>query len=189
MFTLLIFPPSHSVKSWGMKWFCHCQQIDNWVCFDFLGCPFPIPMLLDWHLQKHSRTYESGPTVLKEKNTMEILLSPSQYSLVCTQPATYLGRRSHLLFCQITSPWYSFLPVVLKEKIILPWTYAQNILLFIVVNYSKDDRGERVSSCASAWCLVLQQHEINIISQNIKEKWQGEKQWKTELSCFLWKQG
>lgn len=29
---------------------------------------------------------------------METFLSPSQYLLVCTQPAIYLGRRQHLLF-------------------------------------------------------------------------------------------
>lgn len=130
MFTLLISAPpaSHSVKSWGMKWFCHCQQIDNWVCFDFLGCPFPTPMLLDWHLQKRSRTSESDPAVLKEKNTMERLLSPSQCSLACTQPATYLGRRLHV---------FAFLPDYLphgtvtylwgsrKRKIILSSTCTE----------------------------------------------------------------
>lgn len=56
MFTLLIFSPSHSVKSQGMKCFCHCQQIDNWVCFDFLGCPISTPMLgvdNSWHATEH----------------------------------------------------------------------------------------------------------------------------------------
>lgn len=118
MFTLLIPPPSHSVKSWGMKWFCHCQQIDNWVCFDFLGCPFPTPMLLDWHLQKRSGTFESDPTFLKEKNVMKRLLSPSQCSLVCTHQAIYLGRRQHALaFLPDYLPlWYSYPPVGLKKK-------------------------------------------------------------------------
>lgn len=156
MFTLLIFPPSHSVKSWGMKWFCHCQQIDNWVCFDFLGCPFPMPMLLDWHLQKHSRTYESDPTVLKEKNMMEILLPPSQYSLLCTQPATYLGRRQDLLFCQITSPWYIFLPVALKEKkensaLNLCTEYFSCLLLWTTIKMI-EGRGCPAVQVPDAWC-------------------------------------
>lgn len=156
MFTLLIFPPSHSVKSWRMKWFCHCQQIDNWVCFDFLGCPFPIPMLLDWHLQKRSRTYESDPTVLKEKKMMEIFLSPSQYLLVYTQPAAYFGRRQHLLFCQITCPWYSFLPVVLKEKkdysaLNLCTEYFSCLLLWTRIKMI-EGRGSPAVQMPDAWC-------------------------------------